>query len=177
MNESSETSGSGGSGSSSSTNESALRAGDSSSDQQRKSFVSFDTSSIPDGATIVSAFLRLRRGTVVGTNPFSTHGTCWVDIRGGTGFGGSLTLSTGDFQAAADAAQVASLSNALSNGVWSEGTLNAAGLSLINKAGTTQLRVYFATGDNDDSSSDYIGWYSGDNSSAGNRPQLIIVYR
>ena len=39
--------------------------------------LSFDTSAIPDGATILSATLRLRRGTLSGTNPFTTHGTCW----------------------------------------------------------------------------------------------------
>jgi len=39
--------------------------------------VAFDTSSMPDGATILSVTLRLRRGTSSGTNPFTTHGTCW----------------------------------------------------------------------------------------------------
>jgi hypothetical protein len=30
------------------------------------------------------------------------------------------------------------------------GSLNAAGLAAVNKTGTTQLRVYFASDDNDD---------------------------
>lgn len=174
--ESTETSGTGGSGSSTSSSTSALRVGDDSSDRQYKTFVSFNTSSIPDGATILSATLRLRRGTVLGTNPFSTHGTCWADVRTG-GFSGTTTLETGDFQAAATVVQAASLTNATLNGEWSEGSLNAAGLAAISKTGTTQLRVYFSLGDNDDLGSDYIGYYSGDDLTAANRPQLVVTYQ
>ena len=138
--------------------------------------VSFDTSAIPDGATILSATLRLRRGTFSGTSPFTTHGTCWADVQTG-GFSGSTTLQTGDFQAAATAVQAASLSNAASNGAWSEGSLNAAGLAALDKTGTTQLRVYFNLDDNDDGGNDYIGYYSGNNSTSANRPQLVVTYQ
>jgi hypothetical protein len=174
--ESSETSNAGGSLSATASNTSALRAGDATSDRQYRAVVSFDTSAIPDGATILSATLRLRRGTVSGTNPFTTHGTCWADVESG-GFSGSTALETGDFQATATAVQAASLSNATSNGAWSEGSLNAAGLAAIDGTGTTQLRVYFALDDNDDGGNDYIGYYSGDNSSSPNRPQLVVTYQ
>lgn len=174
--ESTEASGAGGTINSSATTTSALRVGDDNTDKQYRAVVSFDTSSIPDGATIVAATLRLRRGTSSGTNPFTTHGTCWVDVQSG-GFSGSTALQTGDFQAAATAVQSASLSNASSNGAWSEGSLNAAGLAAINKTGTTQLRVYFALDDNDDSGTDYLGYYSGDNGTAANRPQLVVTYQ
>jgi hypothetical protein len=158
------------------TNFEALRAGDYDFDLQHKSILSFDTSSIPDGATIVSATLRLRRGTVVDTNPFTTHGTCFIDVKGGAGFGGSTSLATGDFQAAADATEVGSLSNAPSDGDWSSGALEATGLAFIDKTGTTQFRIYFSRDDDDDGASDYIGWHSGDDAVAGNRPVLEIVY-
>jgi hypothetical protein len=174
--ESSETSNAGGSINSTSSTSSALRVGDATSDRQYKSIVSFDTSSIPDGATLVSATLRLRRGTSSGTNPFGTHGTCWADVATG-GFGGSTTLASGDFQAAATAVQAASLTNAASNGAWSEGSLNAAGLAAIDKTGTTQLRVYFNLDDNDDNGNDYLGYYSGNSSSSANRPQLVVSYQ
>jgi hypothetical protein len=174
--ESSETSGAGGSGSSTSSNGSGLRVGDDSSRRQYKAFVSFNTSSIPDGATIVSARLRLLRGASSGTNPFSTFGTCWVDVQGGSGFSGSTTLQTGDFQASATAVQAASMSNAGSNGTWSEGDLNAAGLAAVDKAGTTQLRVYFSLDDDNDGTADYIGYYPGDNPTSANRPQLVVTY-
>ncbi len=174
--ESTETSNAGGSIDATASTTSALRAGDATSDRQYKSVVSFDTSSIPDGATILSVTLRLRRGTSSGTSPFTTHGTCWADVQT-SGFSGSTTLQTGDFQAAATAVQAASLSNAASNGAWSEGSLNASGLTAINKTGTTQLRVYFNLDDNDDGGNDYIGYYSGDNSTAANRPQLVVTYQ
>jgi carboxypeptidase T len=174
--ESTETSNAGGSIDATATTTSALRAGDDNKDKQYKTVVSFDTSSIPDGATIVSATLRLRRGTVSGTNPFTTHGTCRVDVQSG-GFSGSTALQTGDFQAAATAVQAASLSNAAANGDWSEGSLNAAGLAAVNKTGTTQLRVYFNLDDNDDTGNDYIGYYSGDNTTAANRPQLVVTWQ
>jgi hypothetical protein len=167
----------GGSIDASATTTSALRVGDDNKDKQYKAVVSFDTSSIPDGATILAVTLRLRRGTVSGTNPFTTHGTCWADVQSGTGFSGSVALQAGDFQAAATVAQAASLTNAAANGDWSEGTLNAAGLAAINKTGTTQLRVYFNLDDNDDTGNDYVGYYSGDNTTAANRPQLVITYQ
>ncbi|HEX3131048.1 MAG TPA: M14 family zinc carboxypeptidase, partial [Thermoanaerobaculia bacterium] len=158
--ESGETTNAGGSIDATASTTSALRAGDNNQDRQYRTVVSFDTSSIPDGATILSATLRLRRGTVSGTSPFTTHGTCWADVQTGS-FSGSTTLQTGDFQAAATAVQAASLSNAAANGDWSQGSLSAAGLAAISKTGTTQLRVYFNLDDNDDTGNDYIGYYSG----------------
>jgi len=86
-------------------------------------------------------------------------------------------LQTGDFQAAATAVQAASLTNAANNLDWSEGSLNAAGLAAINKTGTTQLRVYFNLDDDNDRIADYMGYYSGDNATAANRPQLVVTYQ
>jgi hypothetical protein len=174
--ESSETSNAGGSIDATAGTTSALRLGDNNQDRQYKSVVAFDTSAIPDGATILSATLRLRRGTVSGTSPFTTHGTCWADVQAG-GFSGSTALATGDFQAAATAVQAASLTSAANNGDWSTGSLGSAGLAAINKTGTTQLRVYFNLDDNDDGGNDYIGYYSGDNNTAANRPQLVVTYQ
>jgi hypothetical protein len=174
--ESGETTNAGGTIDATANTTSALRVGDDNKDKQYKSVVSFDTSSIPDGATILSATVRLRRGTLSGTSPFSTHGTCWADVQTG-GFSGSTALQTGDFQAAATVVQAASLSNAASNGSWSEGNLNASGLGAIDKTGTTQLRVYFNLDDNDDTGNDYVGYYSGDNTTAANRPQLVVTYQ
>jgi cellulose 1,4-beta-cellobiosidase len=175
--ESTETSNAGGSLDATANTTSALRVGDDNKDKQYKSVVSFDTSSIPDGATILSVTLRLLRGSLTGTSPFTTHGTCWVDVQPGSGFSGSTALQTGDFQAAATAVQSASLSNAASNGTWSTGSLNAAGLAAVNKTGTTQLRVYFNLDDNDDTGNDYLGYDSGDNTTAANRPQLVVTYQ
>jgi fibronectin type 3 domain-containing protein len=168
--ESSSGSGVGGSISSGAT---SLRAGDDNSNRQYKSVVSFDTSTIPDDATITSAVLKLTVSGTNGTTPFSTHGTCYADIKAVSGFNGSTTLETADFQAATDAAQVAVVSAPVS--AICSGTLNAAGRSLIEKTGTTQLRVYFSTANNGDSGRDYISWSSGEGTSAV-RPVFQITY-
>lgn len=174
--ESSETSNVGGTATPNNSTTSAIRVGDTSADAQYKGFLSFNTASIPDGATIQSVTLSIRRGTSSGTNPFTTHGSLLADVQNGA-FSGSNTLQTADFQAAATAVGVCSLSNAASNGTNSTCTFNAAGLAAINKLGTTQVRIYFALDDNDDLGNDYIGYYSGDNNTAANRPTLTVTYQ
>jgi len=174
--EAGETSSVGGGGNSTDNTTAALRVGDTDVDEQYKSVVSFDTSSIPDTATITSATLRLVRGTSSGTNPFTTHGVCLTDIVTG-GFGGSNAFAFADWQAVATATGVATLSNPASNGAASTGSLNAAGLAAINKTGATQLRITFTLDDNDDAGYDYIGFYAGENGTAANRPQLTVTYQ
>ena len=174
--ESNETSNVGGSSNSTGSGSRPIRPGDANADRQYKSILSFDTSSIPPGATIQSATLRLRRGTVRGSDPFTSgFGACLVDVQTG-GFSGSTALQNSDFEASATAVGAASLTAPASNGDWSEGVLNAAGLAAINLSGTTQFRVYFTLDDNDDGGEDVMGYYSGDNGTAANRPQLVVTY-
>jgi hypothetical protein len=174
--ESGETTNVGGGGNATDNTTASIRVGDFSDDTQYRSIVSFDTSSIPDGATIISATLRLKRGTLSGTSPFTTHGTCTVDIAGATGWGGAVAFAAGDFSAAASASGVASMSHATTNGTFSTGTLNAAGRAAVNKTGKTQFRVYMTLDDNDDLGTDYMGFYSGE-AAAGNKPELVIQYQ
>ena len=63
------------------------------------------------------------------------------------------------------------------HGTWSTGSLNATGLAAINKTGTTQLRVSFNLDDNAGTGTDYLGYYSGENGTAANRPQLVVTYQ
>ena len=174
--ESTETSNAGGTANSTDSTTSALRAGDAKRDKQYRSVASFDTAAIPDGATISQVTLRLRRGTLVGTNPFTTHGSLSADVRNG-GFNGNVALETFDFQAAATATAVCNLSNAAADLDWSECTFNAAGIAAINKAGKTQVRVAFTLDDDNDNRDDYIGYYSGNNATAANHPQLVVTYQ
>ena len=153
-----------------------IQPGDDKKNRQYKSILSFDTSSIPNGATILSATLRLRRSGLKGGNPFPSFGLCQVDIRTG-GFGGSTSLDPSDFEAAASASAVTSLDNAPFNGAFSQGVLGGAGLAAINKTGVTQFRVYFQLDDNDNGSNDYIRYYDGGDGNPGNRPALIVVYQ
>ncbi len=166
----------GGGGNSTDNLTTALRIGDTSSDEQYKTIVSFDTSAIPDGATITAATLRLVRATLSGTSPFTTHGSCVADISTG-GFGGSAAFALSDWEAAATATNVATLSAPASNGAASTGTLSAAGRAAISKTARTQLRVYCTLDDNDDLGYDYIGFFPGENATSTNRPQLTVTYQ
>ncbi len=174
--ESGETGNVGGGGNSTDNLTTALRIGDTNADEQYKSIISFDSSSLPDGATIQSATVRLVRGTISGGNPYTSHGPCVADIVTG-GFGGSTAFAFSDWQAAATATNVATLSNPTVNGAASTGGLSAAGLAAINKTGTTQLRVYCTLGDDDDLLFDYIGFYPGETATQANRPQLTVTYQ
>lgn len=173
--ESSENSNIGGSASSNGGGSRALRLGDDRRDRQIKLVVSFDTSAIPAGATIQSATLRLRRGQVTGTNPFTDHGVARLDIATG-GFGISTALDASDFEAPATAVGVGVLSNAAADGDWSEAALDAAGLAALHTAGTTQLRAAFDLDDNNDGSNDYMGYFSGADGDPANHPQLVVTY-
>jgi hypothetical protein len=174
--EATETSNTGGGNVASDTSGSALRVGDLTTDRAYRSVLSFDTSSLPDTATITSASVRLVRGALSGTNPFGPLGACQVDVRSGV-FGSAATLANADFEAAATAVGVASLSNPTTNGALSSGTFNAAGLAAINKTGLTQLKLYFTIDDNDNNAYDYIGFYGGEATTAANRPQLVVTYQ
>jgi beta-lactamase superfamily II metal-dependent hydrolase len=169
--ESSETSNKGGTAFSTGT---TVRGGDDASDRQWRSILSFDTSSLPDNATIVSVELRLQRSGVTGTSPFDTHGALWADVKTGA-YGNNNSLVKGDFEAASTATQVTSLSNPLNNGDWASGFFNSAGMSAINKTGRTQVKVRFNLDDNDDLSADYMGFNSGEATST-SRPVLIVIY-
>jgi hypothetical protein len=41
---------------------------------------------------------------------------------------------------------------------------------------TAQVRMAFTLDDNDDNGDDYIGYYSGNNATAANHPQLVVTY-
>jgi hypothetical protein len=151
----------------------SLRVGDDATKKQYKAVVSFDTSALPDGATIISATLRIKCGAI--SSAPTTLGAINVDIKNGTGFGGATALAISDFEAAAGATGVATMSYPAKN-YFSTGALNTTGMGLVDKTGKTQLRVYFTLDDDNDTKADYLGFYSGE-AAAGNKPELVIVYQ
>jgi hypothetical protein len=110
----------------------------------------------------------------MGTDPFSTHGGLKVDIRKPY-FGSAAALSLSDFQTASSLNAVATFTNTPVGG-WYSTKLSATAFPYINLTGPTQFRLRFARDDNDDRSSDYLKFYSG-NAAAGYRPTLIIEYQ
>ena len=146
--------------------------GDDAKDRQYRGILSFDTSSLPDDATITSAQVKMKRQGVVGTDPFNTHGNLLLEIRNGA-FSNSTALNIEDFSAIANIGSTRDpFSGAVSN--WHTASLSNINLGLVNKSGVTQFRLLFSKDDNDDMGADYVKLFSGN--SATDQPQLIVTY-
>jgi hypothetical protein len=171
--ESSENSGQGGTTNSSAT---TFTLGDNAADKQYRSILHFDTQNLPDTAVIISVVLKIKQQSITGTNPFTTHGNLVADIKTPS-FGTNANLAKSDFQDPAGSSGVAtfeSVPDPLTN--WYTAVLNSAGFPYINLTGTTQFRLAFTLDDNDDPDADTILFFSGNDGTAANRPQLIIQY-
>ncbi len=100
-----------------------------------RTILSFDTSAIPNEATVSSAKLRVYRKSLTGkVNAMD------VDIKNGF-FGLNRSLEQADFLAVASATSVASLSVPSTDGAFSEVELPASALTHLNRAGVTQFRL------------------------------------
>lgn len=171
--ESSASSGVGGSSNATLNSPSGLRAGDTVNNEQLKAIVSFDTSALPDGAKILSARLRLKRGTMIGdTGPLSVF--LLTDVKNGA-FGGNSTLSPGDFQASATVAGTCFFTLPGANGGFADCYFDTAGRNAINLTGRTQARIYFFIPDNGDHDADFLGFYPGEAAGA-DRPSLTVTF-
>jgi len=150
-----------------------LRVGDTEEDQQYVSILHFDVS-LPNKAVIASAKLMLNALGPVGTDPFSTHHSLRADIRAPF-FASAADLQNSDFQAAADGLAVSRFRPTPVAVTWYPGVLNPTGRSLISRTDTTQFRLRFTMGDNDNATADYMRFFSGD-AGAADAPQLIVYY-
>ncbi len=150
-----------------------FQLGDDATDRQYRAILSFNTSGLPDNAIIKSAVVKIKQsGAAVGTDPFVALGYLWIDIRTGP-FNSAPALELEDFNAAATGSALTAF-NETPVGGWYSNTLNATGLTYINKAGRTQLRLRFGGTDNDNQTADYMRFLSGDYTSGW--PELIITY-
>lgn len=147
--------------------------GDDEKDQQYRGILSFDTSPLPNNAVILYVELKVRRRAIEGSDPFVTHGSLLADVRSGT-FGNIAILQTGDFSAAATSGYVSDTLVAMESN-WYATELHNPNLALVNKAGTTQFRLFFRKDDNDNRKADYVEFYSG-NALSSYAPQLVVTY-
>lgn len=171
--ESSETSNKGGTMNAAAT---LLYIGDDAKDKQYRSFVSFNTDSLPNNAVVTNVQLKFRHNGFAGDDMFApsqTHGDLLVDIRKPY-FGSSAGLVVSDFKASGSLDSVGTLTSASIPG-WYAITLDSASFPFVNLKGITQFRLRFQIDDNDDRNGDYLKIYSG-NAPTANRPQLIIEY-
>lgn len=148
--------------------------GDDQADRQCRAILSFNTAILPDTAVVTSVVLKIKKQSLVGTDPFTTHQGLLVDIRKPY-FGAAVVLAASDFQASAGKSSVGTFGSTPSSG-WYSVTLNSTAFSHINKLGTTQFRLRFKLGDNDDNGADSMKFYSGNFSGTASRPLLIIQY-
>ncbi len=152
----------------------AFRLGDDMLNRQYRSILHFDTSTLPDKAVITKVFLKIMQQGSVGTNPFATHGTLRADIASPF-FGTSNILQVADFQANPKSSSVA-LFVTKPAGSWYTAGVSNAGISFINKTGTTQFRLRFTLDDNNNHIADYVTFFSGNEPTAANHPQLLVQY-
>jgi hypothetical protein len=152
-----------------------FRVGDTAKDQQIRGFISFDTSEIPDNATITSAQLHFKVNSWRG-EPFNKHGKLIVDMKSG-GFAGNASLVPKDFQATATIPQTLSLSRQtiLSYVGWHIGAFSASESAMINKTGLTQFRLRWSKDDDDDGKADYYKFVSGSGPYM-EQPLLVVTY-
>jgi hypothetical protein len=108
-----------------------------------RTLLSFDTSSLPDGATITAATLTVTYRSASGDPWGNPVGNSLV-IDAHTGCLGACTIETGDWIASTSSSAVAQLLP-FTGGTQTSNLFSAAGLAAINRSGRTQLRLRFAS--------------------------------
>jgi len=149
--------------------------GDCNTDRQYRSILHFNTASLPDDAVLTKATLKIKRHSLIGSDPFPTHGNLIADIRSGA-FYGSPALQAIDFKAASSRNFAATILNNPAPGNWYSGEFKDGALPFINLTGSTQVRLRFYKDDNDDMSADFLRFYSGEAANPAYRPALEIEY-
>ena len=147
--------------------------GDNAEDRQFRTILDFTTSSLPDNAVITSATLKIKKLSVTGTDPFTTHQNVVVSINSGP-FGDSALQET-DFQAPASQDFAGMMLNAPVDN-WFSAAIDKSAFQYVNLTGSTQFRLRFQLDDNDDLGADTIKFYSGDSVLLDYRPVLQIEY-
>lgn len=154
-----------------------LLVGDTASNQQYRSIISFGTASLPDTAVIYKVTLKLKQqGIVGGGNPVTAFNGFTTRIKNGF-FGTLAGMQTPDFQDGTGQSY-GPFSPSLSGGSYAINL--TAGKANINKLatnnGVTQIRLGFTLDDNNNATANYLSIYSGEHATAANRPQLVITY-
>lgn len=152
--------------------------GDTSQRQQLQVLLNFDTSSIPVDAVVTSAELRVYRSSATGG--WAAFGPLIVGMRNPCSmpwwYGGSGALEAIDFQAFSPVVPAGSLTIPASN-TYTSTFLNPAGLAAINRGGPTQMKLFFAVGDDGDAVSDQVQIATGNyGATSPGRPRLVVTY-
>jgi serine protease len=148
-----------------------FRLGDSVLNRQFRGILHFDTSTLPDNAIILIVTVKIKKQSIAGINPFTTHGPINLNIRKGA-YTDNNTLQNEDFQSPASLNTVGTITDAPVDD-WYSSRLTSAAYTYLNLTGVTQFRLRFQLDDNNNSSADHIKFFSGDSAY---KPTLIITY-
>ncbi|MQA26232.1 MAG: PHB depolymerase family esterase [Micromonosporaceae bacterium] len=119
-----------------------LAIGRGSDGKHNRTVLSFDTSGLPDGATVTRAYLTVAHRSSSGDPWSSPAGNrLVVDVKSGC-FGGCAIEAT-DWAAAPTTAATAAIGK-FTSGIQRSADFGASGLAAIHKAGTTQVKLRFA---------------------------------
>lgn len=130
-----------------------------------RALLSFDTSAIPDGATITSATLTVAYRSAYG-DPWGNPAGNSLVIDAHTGCIGGCTIEAADWAYATTTANVAQLLS-FTGGSQTSNVFSAAGLGAINKGGRTQMRLRFGS---DQTATNYL-WID-----KGTTAKLTVTY-
>lgn len=153
----------------------SIYVGDDAAKRLAVGVLDFDTSSLPDTATITYAVLQVRvlNLNLRYGNPYSILGDMYADIV--TPYFGNLpSLESVDFEWFGDG-WAGTFSQAFKANEWVYMDVDPLLYTSINLADRTQFKLYFLD-DNDDSLPQGITFYSGNHSMAIYRPTLTVYF-
>lgn len=154
---------------------STISVGDDAGKRLMIGILDFDTSPLPDSATITYAILRVRVANLNlwNGNPYDILGDMYADIISPY-FGNLPSLESVDFEWFGDG-WAGTFSRATSTGQWIYLEVDPLLYSSINLTNRTQFKVYFID-DNDDNLPQGIAFYSGNHALSTYRPKLTVYY-
>ncbi|MBL0387484.1 PHB depolymerase family esterase [Tumebacillus sp. ITR2] len=152
-----------------------IEVGSTSLNHGEAGIVSFDTSSVPAGATIVSATLTLYRydNTVFNYD----LGPLTADVAQTTGFNGNYALESADYGATAAVTNIGNF-DALPTAQYQaiSDSISTSALAYVNRSGKTQFRLHFQKATNNAYMIDVLRFVSS-NGTAAYVPKLVINYQ
>lgn len=149
--------------------------GDDADDKQWRTFLSFDTSGLPNNAIVTKAVLKIRWLDYTGPDPWAALGNIKVYVKSGF-FGSAAALEVVDWQAPFDLNAGTIVPDPNSTSHEHKATLVNAAEAYINLRGLTQIRLQFQSQDNDNNSGDGMYYLSGDHAVKSWRPTLRVEY-
>jgi hypothetical protein len=157
------------------TTDSTLIVGNTPNGRRYRSFLSFNTSPLPDNAVIISAVLTLKMSSISNPTPYDTYAGLLVDIRKGF-YGTSVKLQLADYEASSSLKSAGTIAEPATPTSPYVASLLPAAFPVISRTSTTQFKLRFPGDEIDNDLYDTIKFYSGDASTVSFRPVLVVTY-